>query len=266
MDIPEFPGLPISQTADGDGEVTGEIKMAKAQSQPDEPDQEITKRVVVVGYVQDCETVGTRFWANEYDDKTNYFERKERSTTKTTRKLKGGPIDLDLSREEFEELANMEVGDFELVHKEEEVQKEEWVNDPDDAAEKFLDDISGDLRTHLLQLFPDWEDRFVWTDWVLCNEDGDTTFRIYSYVEKMPLLKHQQEMSEDDPYVDEDEELTVVKFKIRVKNVTREDLEVIDSEFIEPFVTDFGRNSEISRVRIVDCEQETKEKGVCVRV
>lgn len=218
--------------------------------------EQASKTVTVVGYPSgDWEVL--REWADEFDDEHDYYEMDTRSKTRRYLKYPGGRM--GLSRSDYDEMVGFDFGEAKLVEETKEVQEHEV------SESEFGTQIRREIIRRLPEEVAGFElggyNKFRWRD-----EDGDYRVKIYRYTDEMPMLKHQSEMTPDDMYEDEDEVYPVVKYKIEISGVSPDELDEINEEIVEPFVTMLAKHRAIGRTRIAECEQKTEQKGVCLNI
>lgn len=235
--------------------------MSQAEPQHDGPDREINKTVQVVGYVVNNADIDPRHWANSYVDDIDFFSRDTRKIT--SRYLRGPNFEKRVSRKEYEKLSGLDHGDLELVRKVEE--KEEWAYNPKKAAEWLKNEIMEEILDEdgPLPIYDVTDRALVRTE--RYTYDGETLCSLDCFCEEMPMLKEHVTGNVDveDIYEDEDEELTVVKYKFSIGGVDQDTSDIITDQIIEPFVSALGRHEEVKTIRWLDCEVQTTEKGAC---
>lgn len=232
-----------------------------ATPQGDEPDTEVNKTLTVVGYVINNAEVSPRHWADSYDQERDYWSRYRREYEDTTYYLRGEHFEEELEEEEYKELLGIDTGDLKVERQVEKDVREGYDYDPKKAAKTLKNEIFNEILEPIGPLF-----EVQPTAWTLLKKDDEGVCKVYSYCEEMPMLKDHGEVSEENPYVDPDKELTVVKYRFRIQGVTEDELEVINEQVLGPFMAALGRHKQIKTIRMLDCEQKTTEKGVCLNI
>jgi hypothetical protein len=96
------------------------------------------------------------------------------------------------------------------------------------------------------------------------RRDGDTLFKAtYDGPMQMGLLKHQSEIEGSDVYADKDADLWAVTFTCDVKKVEPDVYRWFDENVIPDIMQEVARHPWVSRTRVMDCEREYSEEGVC---
>lgn len=215
------------------------------------------KTVTIIAYLDESRYGNVRAWADYFDDTTDYYKR--RTSESVTRKLVIGNFEKVIyGKDEFDELSKMDIGEGELV--EEKTVKRKWSNSPGSATEKLIIQILDDVDVPDV-LFDEFKLANRGCDW--WNDDWDRVVTIDNYADEYKMLKEPDEFDEDDPYVGE-EEFPALKIRIRISDVTRGQLQTIQTEIIDPVVDMLELHEDIDAVRFTDCE--TSEKGACFRI
>jgi hypothetical protein len=221
-----------------------------------ETEAKIRKTVQLVGYPR-REYGSLREWADFVYPAKDWFAKETVETDVYAAYLDGE--ELDLKRSRMERLYGHNTGD--LVIEKKVVKEEEYKATERDFAGKVRTDvmekIKGSVERYDLSMFGSPKFR---------NEDGDAMVTVYRYTDNMKLLKHQSEMGPDDMFVEESGEMPVVKLKVKTAEVSPEELEYIEDNVISPIMTAFSNHPAIGRTRLADCEEESKEKGVCMNI
>lgn len=218
--------------------------------------ESVSKTVTILGYAPGkFDTF--REWADEFDGSRDYFAMTTNEYTNYYLNFPGGRLEMD--EDEFEDLKDVDLGDASVTA---------------ETTEKTAHSVSKTkfsrmIRSDLLRDLPDevagYEQGGLGNNqWR--NSDGDNKVKIYRYAEEMPLLRHQSDIQPDDMYVDPDEEYPAVKLKIKVMDIPSEKMDEIDDKLIGKVMELLGRHSAVGRVRIAECEQQTKQKGVCLNI
>lgn len=231
--------------------------MSQAESQAPEPNRTVTKKVDVVAYLKDQTFDGWREWADYYDDTRDYFERRERERNNYV--LKGFGLDIDITKDQWEVLKNQNLGRLSPVNQKEVEVK--YSNRP----REFVRDIKDGICEALPDKVADFKRKSTYWNYKWEDSDSDAYYNITSNTDRLPMLKHPSEITVDDMF-EGDEALFAMKFKVKARNVTEEDLEELEEELTQPFITMIGRNELVDKVRVYECEQESKEEGVCFNI
>lgn len=235
--------------------------MAIQEPEPEEPEEEIQKTVTIVGYVREMAEVSPRHWAQSYDRDTDYWDTYSRSYESTEYHIKSPDGVVELDEDEFLLLEGFDAGELKVERVKKEKESTGYRKSPKDAANKLKEEILNEVLEPIGPLFDVHPE-----SWKLLRRDGESVCKVFTECEEMPMLKEHGELSEEDPYVDEDEELTVVKYRFSIRDVNEEEVDVISNQVIAPFMTGLGRHEEIKTIRMVDCETKKTEKGACLRV
>jgi hypothetical protein len=106
-------------------------------------------------------------------------------------------------------------------------------------------------------------------DWKLwlgreVRRDGETLFEVtYDGPTQMGMLKHQSEIEGSDVYADEDADLWAVTLTCDLKKVKPDVYRWFDDNVIPDIMQEVASHSWVSRTRVMDCEREYSEEGVC---
>lgn len=231
--------------------------MSQAESQPNGVQSTVTKKVDVVAYLADQDHSGWREWANEHDDERDYFERKE--TEHTRHYLKGFGKQVKIDEEVFDRFEGQNIGNLNL-EKETETSSRYKRRPQSSIIRDIRDELAGELPDEVEDYK---QDSYLKRKYV--DEGGNTVIHINKGTDRLPMLKHPSEITPEDMY-EGDEQLFAAKFKIRVKNVTPEELAIIDDKVVSEFIKLAGRHWAFDRVRVYECEQENKQEGVCFTI
>lgn len=227
------------------------------QMTEEEAEAEYQKTVTVVAYIKDHDHLTPREYADERDEDTDYYNQREYERTKY--RLQGPGIDKRIDEDEYENLANRELGELEAKKITE--TERSFIFDPAGLTKKVLQEELADV---------DYSPRagFHWNNGRLKiqNDDWDNLLSVRTYLDFIGLLKHPSEISDDDPWEDEDEELLAHKFRFSIKNVNEAEMDEITSRIVEPAIERLSKRGDIERVRWMDCEVQMTEKGACYNI
>jgi hypothetical protein len=105
-----------------------------------------------------------------------------------------------------------------------------------------------------------------WDTWLgrEVRRDGKTLFEVtYDGPMQMGLLKHQSEIEDGDVYADKDADLWAVTLTCDVAKVEPDVYRWFDENVIPDVMQEVARHPWVSRTRVMDCEREYSEEGVC---
>lgn len=219
-------------------------------------ERELTKTVQIVGYLDFVNRAGIREIANKVYPETDWYAVDE--WEKSTHSVVGSDSEVEIDEETYDILKGNIVGDVEL--KKEVEAKQSHKRRESSLANKMFKEMAEDMPDEILgrgKLKKSWKK--------YKGSDGDSLVRFFSYADKMPLLKKPNEIEPDDMYVDE-EERPAVKYKIRVANVTKEEMEEVQVMVIDHFVDILMKQPIVEEVRWTDCEREEVTKGSCINI
>lgn len=235
--------------------------MSQAKPKDENPEQRINKKVDLVCYINREDGETRRQFADRVDESRDYFERDTTVTEDHTYKIVSDGESHEITEEFFNTLKNKDLGEVELEHEIETYENTDFVRDPEKPLRNMLDEMVYDIKPENGGYPFDWEN--YWFGNKIKTEDGSSVFGYTTSFTRMPMLKHQSEISQEDMYEDEDEEHLAFKIKIQYRDVTEDQLEWLDENIVGETMTRLGRHEWIDRVRTFDCEMEKKEKGVC---
>lgn len=229
-----------------------------SESEPETAEVELTKTVQIVGYLKP--DIGeVREWADSYDEEVDYFEQEVRDHVE--RYLVAGELEKEIvSRSEWEQLVQVDLGEAELVEKRN--PEKVFTNDPPVAAESLAREIFTE-KEWILPMGLEMD-----TYWLEVNGGGGRVANVFAYTDDLPMLKHQSniEPGSEDVFVDEEVEYPAVKYKVRIGTASKEVLEAVNNEVVSWFVKQLATHPEIEKVRFLDCEEQQTTKGACYRL
>ena len=94
--------------------------------------------------------------------------------------------------------------------------------------------------------------------------DDRTIFSVRTdSMKKMGMLKHQSEVEGLDVWEDKDDEQWAVMMTAKVDKVKPSTYRWFDEEVIPHIMDNMARHEYVTRTRVMDCEREYSEEGVC---
>lgn len=232
-------------------------KIMATTSKNQDSDVEINKTITVVAYLRDQDYGDERDAAHQVDSEVDLEETTTRETVR--RYLRAGPVEKRIyDSDEWHELNQMRLGDAKLV------EEKEVETDYANSVSRVARDVGGrlmerlddksiepyDLRPNLCKVYADY---------------GDCIMSTYPYFDRVRMLKHQSEI-DGEPFVDDETEYYCLKYKFNMDSCSELEVEMLTDEIVKPFIEMLTRKPYIGRVRWMDCEVTTTEKGVCYNI
>lgn len=236
--------------------------MATTTASPDgNATKEVEKTFNIVAYMACQDHESWRLWANKHSGLSGDFMEVETKTYEYDRWwLRGPGFEKKIEEEEFKKLQERDLGDMRVEYDPEVKADKKHVKSDYNVRKIFLNRNFEDVDP----VFENLEKKSLGHGYE--NEDGDTVVNIRTSMEDMGMLKHPSEIEGEDIWEDEDANMQAVKFRITIKRVDENMLDVITNRFVEPFIKNLRNDEDLGRVRVMDCKVKTTEEGACYRI
>jgi len=243
----------------GDGANT----MATDSQTQTEAEQTVTKKVDIVCYLHNPGGLTRRQLADEIADGRDMFEREEVEKDNRDVYIEYGTTSGKLYSADPDELERLDTGDLDIRIEGDVDTEQEFVHDPVEVMRnRFVSVITDSYDESVL-------DEQSWTVRYKGKVLDDDWNRVISYryeFERIPMLKHKDEITPDDMYVDPDDDFLALKVRAKIVNMPRDEFEIVNDELLGSAMTALAKDELVDRVRIYDCESKTKEQGVCFNI
>lgn len=233
--------------------------MSKSVHTDDSTEKEINKTVTIVGYLKNQKHRTLRGACDSILD-VNMFEKERWSTTK--RFIFNDGEEVEVHEDEVWDALQSSVENQDILI-EREVTDDGYMYSTGKLSRSILDDVVDNVGFSDVDI-GDYEYSSFGSKWR--DDDGDMLVSIYKYTDTLGLIKHLENIDPDDPWEDEDAELYAVKYRVKYIEANEDQVKEVDEKIVEPFYRELSKLDCIGRVRMLDCEVETKEKGVCFNI
>lgn len=219
-------------------------------------EQDIQKTVQIVAYLDEEHGETVREVANRWKPSEPWFETEEKEYHSYYIERDGEKKEID------EETYQLLLGS---VSEEVSLTSDTRVEEVDKmGSTEFPDMVASDIFDELPEsIFGNVNKRSRWSKYKDSNRN--TIINFYSRADEMGLLKHPEEITPTDMFEDE-RERPVIKWKVRLRELTENQMETATEEVVEPFVGEVASKPFVERVRWYDCKRKTTEKGACLNI
>ena len=223
-------------------------------------DTELSGKIDIVAYVDADNEREVRQHMNEVHDTQRFTEKEEVIEDDRDVKLYYSDTYTRLYHANIEDIKKMDTGDFEVEIIGGKQHTTEWVSDLERVLDNMvlntLDDMVGDVLDESYRT----RDMFGVQ---LLDPNRDRLFSVHSKQQSMRLLKTQENMTEDDLFVESDEEYEVMVFSFKLKKLNEQQFDTVNSVVIPEFIEQVAEADWIDVMRTYNCKVEETEKGVC---
>ena len=223
-------------------------------------DTELSGKIDIVAYVDADNEREVRQHMNEVHDTQRFTEKEEVIEDDRDVKLYYSDTYTRLYHANIEDIKKMDTGDFEVEIIGGKQHTTEWVSDLERVLDNMvlntLDDMVGDVLDESYRT----RDMFGVQ---LLDPNRDRLFSVHSKQQSMRLLKTQENMTEDDLFVESDEEYEVMVFSFKLKKLNEQQFDTVNSVVIPEFIEQVAEANWIDVMRTYNCKVEETEKGVC---
>lgn len=223
-------------------------------------DTELSGKIDIVAYVDADNEREVRQHMNEVHDTQRFTEKEEVIEDDRDVKLYYDDTYVRLHNASPETIENMDTGDFEVKITGGKQHTTEWVSDLERVLDNMvlntLDDMVGDVLDESYRT----RDMFGVQ---LLDPNRDRLFSVHSKQQSMRLLKTQENMTEDDLFVESDEEYEVMVFSFKLKKLNEQQFDRVNTIVIPEFIEQVAEADWIDVMRTYNCKVEETEKGVC---
>jgi len=241
----------------------GATAMSEAKQTHDEPEEEVTKKVDIVCYLKNPDELTRRQFADEMAPARDMFQREEVTNDNRSVYLEAGGRREKLYQADPDYILEHETGDMNFEIEGSIETEQAYVHDPLNVVKSHFSDVIVDSYD---------EERLSELGWLrrsgttIADENYNRKLRFtYEFV-RMPMLKHKSEIRPDSMYVDPDEDYLAVKIRATIISLPRDQFDVVNDEFLGGAMKALARDDRVGKVRVYDCESETKEQGVCFNI
>lgn len=243
----------------GDGANT---MSSDTQTQTD-AERRMTKKVDIVCYLDNPDELTRRQFADEIADDRDMFEREEVTHDNRDVYLVHGSGKDKLYSCDADEAQAKDWGDFEVEISGDVETEMEFFHDPLAVMKSVFRDVIADSYPQEVIDERSW---YAKPDGRVRDAEFNTKIRYYYDFERMPMLRHKSEIEQDDMYVDPDTDYLAVKVRAKIVDLPEDVFDVVNDELLGSAMTALGKHDLVRRVRVYDCESETKEAGVCFNI
>jgi len=223
-------------------------------------DTELSGKIDIVAYVDADNEREVRQHMNEVHDTQRFTEKEEVIEDDRDVKLYYSDTYTRLYHANIEDIKKMDTGDFEVEIIGGKQHTTEWVSDLERVLDNMvlntLDDMVGDVLDESYRT----RDMFGVQ---LLDPNRDRLFSVHSKQQSMRLLKTQENMTEDDLFVESDEEYETMVFSFKLKELNEQQFDTVNSVVIPEFIEQVAEADWIDVMRTYNCKVEETEKGVC---
>ncbi len=223
-------------------------------------DTELSGKIDIVAYVDADNEREVRQHMNEVHDTQRFTEKEEVIEDDRDVKLYYSDTYTRLYHANIEDIKKMDTGDFEVEIIGGKQHTTEWVSDLERVLDNMvlntLDDMVGDVLDESYRT----RDMFGVQ---LLDPNRDRLFSVHSKQQSMRLLKTQENMTEDDLFVESDEEYEVMVFSFKLKKLNEQQFDRVNTIVIPEFIEQVAEADWIDVMRTYNCKVEETEKGVC---
>jgi hypothetical protein len=220
----------------------------------------VSGKVDVVAYVDADNEREVRQHINEVEETDKYTERETVTDDKRRARLYYGDQKFRGTFVDIDELTGIDTGDLELEITGDKKEVEEWTHAISDPLELMvydvLEDMIGETIPSGFSVKHDWCTK-------LKGYEYNTLTTVTAEQKSMRLLKTQENMTEDDLYVESDEEFEAIVFTFKLEELNKQQFERVDNVVITEIIEQLAETSWIDVVRTYNCKIEETEKGVC---
>ena len=223
-------------------------------------DTELSGKIDIVAYVDADNEREVRQHMNEVHDTQRFTEKEEVIEDDRDVKLYYSDTYTRLYHANIEDIKKMDTGDFEVEIIGGKQHTTEWVSDLERVLDNMvlntLDDMVGDVLDESYRT----RDMFGVQ---LLDPNRDRLFSVHSKQQSMRLLKTQENMTEDDLFVESDEKYEIMVFSFKLKELNEQQFDTVNSVVIPEFIEQVAEADWIDVMRTYNCKVEETEKGVC---
>lgn len=243
----------------GDGANT----MATDSQTQTEAEQTVTKKVDIVCYLHNPDELTRRQLADQIDVSRDLFEREKVEKDNRSVYAEYGNTSERLYSHDPDELGRINTGDLHIRIEGDVETEQEFVHDPLDVMRKRFVPVITDSYDDTVLNEQSWS---VHHRGKVIDDDYNKVISYGYEFERIPMLKHKDEITPDDMYVDPDDDFLALKVRAKIINMPRDEFEIVNDELLGNAMTALAKDELVDRVRIYDCESETKEQGVCFNI
>jgi len=223
-------------------------------------DTELSGKIDIVAYVDADDEQEVRQHMNEVHDTQRFTEKEQVIEDNRDVKLYYDDTYTRLRHVSIERIENMDTGDFVVQITGSKQHTTEWVSDLERVLDNMvlntLDYMVGDVLDESYRT----RDMFGVQ---LLDPNSDRLFSVHSKQQSMKLLKTQENMTEDDLFVESDEEYEVMVFSFKLNGLTSRQFDRVNTIVIPEFIEQVAEADWIDVMRTYNCKIEETEKGVC---
>jgi len=213
---------------------------------------EVTKKTDLVFYLNTDGEETRRQFAQRVDDNKDYFDTRDREYTNSTYFIVANGERHELGEDTYNGLRGANLGDANLHETEEKKVDDSWRHQPKTP----LKELAGDVIRRAFEEADDAPGGWAMSPYLTRIDDasGDTKLRVRTSFERIPMLRHKDEIEPDDMYEDEDEDYLAFKLKIIARKLPGDELEWVDDEGDDETDTEETGNDSSSQTETTDTE------------
>lgn len=235
-----------------------DIMSVTQEADTTDEENRITKTVTLVGYVPDGYD-SLRSFADDISDLDMFNQVQEKSITYKLVMPFGGVKEID--KDQYEKLREADTGEIGVTK-----DSHEWLDDEYRDYHPFREKVKAFSNEVVDEIGTDEDIYSKSYSAAIMSDESGFKIRPYSSSDETPLLKHQQEITPDDMYVEDSEEIPCFKLKVKLKDVPESKLEHIEEVYLKELQKRFVKEWGFERVRLAGCRKETVERWTCLNV
>lgn len=214
------------------------------------------KTVTILAYFEDATRDNFRGKMAEVLDGVDVWKKSH--STSTTRKLDVGGKEFDVDDEILDVVEDADSGDIRV--KEKTHSSESFRHSKQRLARKWLDRVVVFTRQSIGPLVPD---TYGTMDYSHPVRERDECVNTYISFREKNMLVHESERDGVEGIETDEGPYPCVRIRVTAKNMDPELVGKVDEMLTEPLVRILRRENTCDRVRVLKCEMETTERGVC---
>lgn len=226
--------------------------MSKANAKTTE--KKMSKDVQIVAYLRADEDADRREVMDALHDSYDYTETNSEEYDYYRMVFAGG--EKRVSEDEFEYLKDKDPAGIRMIHYTQTEENHKY------GSYKFNSSLRSDVVRPVTMAMPGSDMVQRWGKKV--QIDNKTIFKIsMDGPEKMRKLKHQSEVESGEMFEDDDTQYWAVTMRVEVKGCKPSLYRWFDDNVVPELMANMAQHERVSQTRVMDCEKEYAESGVC---